>query len=171
MASDVAPDRPGRATAALPLLLLDVDGVLNPYAAEHCPDGYREYPFFPDEDPPIRLCAEHGGWLADLGQLFELAWATGWEDEANVYLAPALGLPQLPVVRFPPVPFPPAAKVPAIDAFAGDRPAAWVDDVHPPEAWAWQRGRSAPTLLVTADPAGGLTRAMVDRLVAWHGAL
>ena len=41
----------------LPLLLLDVDGVLNPFAAPACPDGYRGYAFFPEDDrrPPGRL--------------------------------------------------------------------------------------------------------------------
>ncbi|MBF4135724.1 hypothetical protein IM796_17290 [Streptomyces albidoflavus] len=30
--------------------MLDVDGVLNPLAAPACPDGYREYAFFPEDD-------------------------------------------------------------------------------------------------------------------------
>ncbi len=34
-----------------PLILVDVDGVLNPYAADVCPEGYREYHFFPDQEP------------------------------------------------------------------------------------------------------------------------
>ncbi|WP_443064246.1 hypothetical protein [Streptomyces sp. NBC_00525] len=31
----------------------------------------------------------------------ELVWATTWEDEANIDLAPRLGLPPLPVVHWP----------------------------------------------------------------------
>jgi hypothetical protein len=38
-------------TTSLPLLLLDVDGVLNPFAAPACPPGYTEHEFFPGEDP------------------------------------------------------------------------------------------------------------------------
>ncbi|MEO3974893.1 HAD domain-containing protein [Streptomyces sp. CAU 1734] len=154
-----------------PLLLLDVDGVLNPFAAAGCPDGYREHAFFPGEEPAVRLCDAHGPWLAELGREFELVWATAWEDEANTFITPVLGLPVLPVVRFPPVPFDPARKVPAVDAFAGDRPAAWVDDAHTPEGVAWARSRTAPTLLVPTDPARGLTRKAVDDLLLWRASV
>lgn len=34
----------------------------------------------------------------------------------------------------------------------------------------WAAGRSAPTLLVSIDPAIGLTRADVDRVLAWAAA-
>ena len=73
---------PGR-----PLLLLDVDGVLNPYAAATCPDGYAEYEFFAGEEP-VRVCPEHGRWLRELATRFELTWAIAgdrplaWLDEA-----------------------------------------------------------------------------------------
>ena len=49
-------------TASLPPLLLDVDGVLNPFAAPACPPGYTEHDFFPDEEP-VRLRPAHGPWL------------------------------------------------------------------------------------------------------------
>ncbi|WP_232246658.1 hypothetical protein [Kitasatospora mediocidica] len=94
-----------------------------------------------------------------------------WEDQANVFDAPVLSLSTLPVVRVPPVPFEPAAKVPAIAAFTGDRPAAWVDDAHTSEARDWARSRSAPMLLITADPSRGLTPDMVEELVKWRASL
>lgn len=149
-----------------PLLLLDVDGVLNPFAAEACPEGYREYLFFEGEEP-VRLCPVHGSWLAELAEHYELVWATGWEDEANEFLAPVLALPRLPVIRFPAVPFAPAEKVPAIAAFVGELPVAWIDDAHTPEAHAWAAARTAPTLLVGTDPAQGLTQDMIGELVNW----
>jgi hypothetical protein len=148
------------------MLLLDVDGVLNPFAAETCPEGYREYSFFPGEEP-VRLCVPHGDWLAGLAERYELVWATGWEDDANRVLAPVLSLPSLPVIRFPPAPFAPAAKMPPIAAFTGDRPVAWLDDAHPPEAHHWARTRRAPTLLITVDPAQGLMPSMIDTLTHW----
>jgi hypothetical protein len=50
-----------RVAVLKPLLLLDVDGVLNPFP--DTPDGYSEYDFFPEDDEPVRLCAEHARWL------------------------------------------------------------------------------------------------------------
>ena len=58
-------------THSLPLLLLDVDGVLNPFAAPGCPPGYQEYEFFPGEEP-VRLCAAHGPWLQELATRFQI---------------------------------------------------------------------------------------------------
>jgi hypothetical protein len=151
-----------------PLLFLDVDGVLNPYPGT--PEGYVEHAIFPGEEP-VRVLAAHSGWLAELGGAFELVWATGWGDEANEHLCALLGLAPLPVVRFPPVPFEPHEKVAPIAAWAGQRPAAWVDDLVGREARAWAAAREAPTLLVEVDHAAGLDRPQVDRLLLWARAL
>jgi hypothetical protein len=149
-----------------PLFLLDVDGVLNPFAAPDCPPGYREYEFFAGEEP-VRLSAAHGPWLRELASSFELVWATAWEDEANRLLAPFLQLPDLPVIAFPPNPFGDLDKLPAVANFAGQRPLAWVDDALSPEAHEWAAGRAVPTLLLSADPADGLTRSLVDHALRW----
>jgi hypothetical protein len=152
--------------ADLPLLLLDVDGVLNPFAAASCPQGFTEHEFFLHEGP-VRLNPVHGRWLRGLAEHYEIVWATGWEEDANLLLAPLLGLPRFPVILFPPKPFDPREKVPPVAAFVRDRPAAWVDDALTPPAHAWAEGRPSPTLLIAADPAVGLTRAAVDRLASW----
>ncbi len=116
-----------------PLLLLDIDGVLNPFAAPACPPGYAEHVLFPGEEP-VRVCAGHGDWLRELGSHFTLVWATAWEEEANWRLAPLLGLDALPVIPMPPAPFPPGGKLPAVSQYAGTRPLAWLDDALTPEA-------------------------------------
>lgn len=162
--------RLGTMSAQRPLLLLDVDGVLNPFAAEICPDGFREHSLFPDEGP-VRLNHVHGPWLVGLAEKYEIVWATGWEDDAHRVLSPILGLPQFPVIRFPPVPFHPREKVPAIAALVRDRAAAWVDDALTPEAYEWAGDREAPTLLIGIDPCTGLTRPTVDRLSEWQAEL
>jgi hypothetical protein len=148
-----------------PLLLLDVDGVLNPYP--NCPPGFVEHALFADDDEPVRLAAFHGEWLHELAHRFTLVWATAWRYEANRLLCPVFHLPELPVVAFPDTPFHPGAKVPAIESFVGDLPVAWVDDIVTPGARQWAEDRDEPTLLVEVDPAVGLTRSAVDDLLAW----
>ena len=153
-------------TTSLPLLLLDVDGVLNPFAAPACPPGYTEHELFPGEDP-VRLCAAHGPWLRELATRFQIVWATAWGTSANRLLAPLLQIPDLPVIRFPPVPFRPRDKLPAVIRFAGRHPLTWIDDALPSEAHAWAAKRRIPTLLIAIDPAEGLTRPVIDQSLQW----
>jgi len=80
-----------------PALLLDVDGVLNPYGTATCPEGFTEYDLFPGEEP-VRLRPAHGEWISELRHVFDVAWATAWNDDANRLLAPLLGITALPVV-------------------------------------------------------------------------
>jgi hypothetical protein len=89
-----------------PLLFLDVDGPLNPYAAkpERRPDGcttlrvprgddgsHEEGRSLSRRRRPLRLWLNprHGRQLLGLG--FELWWATTWMDEANRLIGPVLG--------------------------------------------------------------------------------
>jgi hypothetical protein len=156
-----------------PLLLVDVDGVISLYG------------FASNERPPGRfvsvdgighfLSAAAGPHLLDLGQTFELAWCSGWEERANEYLLHALGLPApLAYLAFDPAPAGgrPHWKLPAIDAYAGpERALAWIDDSHDEESRAWARARPGPTLLVDTEPATGITERHVERLKRWARAL
>jgi hypothetical protein len=149
-----------------PLLLLDVDGVLNTYGRHDLPAGWSEHDLFPGEEP-VRLHLAHGGWITEMRRGVDVAWATSWNDEANRLLAPLLGIDPLPVVTMPAPPFEPGDKVPRIDAYATGRPVAWIDDLHTSVAREWAAERTRPTLLITTDPAVGLTRDAVDRVIAW----
>lgn len=155
----------------LPLLLVDVDGVLNPWGHRSLPPGFREHRLFPDEDEPVHLNTEHGNWMRELADSFDLVWATSWGDDANRLLAPLLGMDELPYVPMPATPFPAEAKVPVIAAYVGRRPAAWLDDVIVREAYVWAEARGAPTLLIEVDHTTGMTRNNVERLLAWSTAL
>ena len=156
--------------SAVPVLLLDLDGVLNPFAASACLDGYEERVFFAGE-PPERYCVAHGGWIRELSAVTDVWWATGWGANANELYLPLLGVKPLPAVGFPPVPFEPELKVPAIAAAVGDRPAAWIDDNHTAAGRRWAAERAAPTLLVPIDPATGWTRADVESVLDWVAGL
>jgi hypothetical protein len=156
-----------------PLLLVDVDGVISLYG------------FGSDQRPPVRfvlvdgighfLSAAAGPHLLDLGQTFELAWCSGWEERANEYLLHALGLPgPLPYLAFDQTPAGgrPHWKLPAIDAYAGpDRPLAWIDDSHDQESRGWARERRGPTLLVDTEPPTGMTGEHVRVLREWASGL
>jgi HAD domain in Swiss Army Knife RNA repair proteins len=105
-----------------PLLLLDVDGPLNPWAARSAPPGFAEHRYRASRwgrRLTVRLNPRHGRDLLELAERTgaELAWATTWGHRANRVIGPA-----------------------ARDAFLAKR-----GDV--------------PTVLVSVDPAIGVTRA------------
>ena len=153
-----------------PLLLVDVDGVLNPWLADSCPDGYNEYDFFPDER--VLLSPGHGEMLNSLAPAYELVWATAWEHRANQLICPVLEMPELPVIEFAldgRDPF--FRKLPAVIDAIGERPCAWIDDEHQPDHYAWALQRAFPTLLLDIDPAEGLTREVVATLTDWAASL
>ena len=153
-----------------PILLVDVDGVLNPWLAENCPPGFGEYDFFPGER--VLLSPGHGELLLSLARAYELVWATAWEHRANRLICPVLSLPELPVIEFPlsgrDLFF---RKLPAVIEAVGDRPCAWIDDEHRPDHYTWAASRDVPTLMVDIDPAEGLTTGVVARLAEWAAAL
>ena len=175
-----------------PLLYLDVDGPLNPYAAkpERRPDGYSTHRMKPQgwmaqhgDTPPHRvrplrvwLNADHGRRLLELGELYDLVWATTWGAEANTFISPVLGLPELAVVRWPTMhdagPDGTFWKTRHLVAHAQGRPFAWVDD----ELDATDRGfvaahHEGPALLHRVDARLGLCDADFAALEAFARAL
>lgn len=85
-----------------------------------------------------------------------------WMDAANRWIAPVLGLPELPYVDFGEglFAFRPDGvhwKTEAIVAYAAGRPFAWVDDEQTPADTAYVRaGHHGPALLHHVDPRVGL---------------
>jgi hypothetical protein len=153
-----------------PLLLIDVDGVISLFGFDprHPPEGRFQ---FVDGIAHL-LSATAGGHLRQLGEVFELAWCTGWEEKANEYLPFALDLPgPLPLVTFDPCERPVGAhwKLVGIEAFDVDprRPLAWLDDAHDERCTAWAQARPGPTLLVSTEPAVGITPTHVTELTDW----
>jgi hypothetical protein len=152
-----------------PLLLIDVDGVISLFGFDPARPPAGRYEMV--DGIAHLLSATAGEHLRELSGQFELVWCTGWEEKANEYLLLALELPgPLPHVTFDPCDRPASAhwKVVGIDTNVdSSRPLAWVDDAHDDRCVAWARDRSAPTLLVTTDPAVGLTPVDVRRLQDW----
>jgi hypothetical protein len=181
--SPAEPSRDGRR----PLLLVDIDGVislfgqgLNATGERRSPDGQLlEGSFHSIEGIPHFFSSTAAAHLLELSPLFELVWASGWEERANEHLPQLLGLPAaLPFLRFS------AAigvaggaegthvtrahwKLESIDAYAGDRPLAWIDDAFNPACHQWAAERAAPTLLVQSAPEHGLTAREARLLAQW----
>lgn len=158
-----APD----AAAPRPLLLVDVDSVLSLFGP-----GVDRTTCTPAlvEGIPHFLSRSAAVLLAELAAYYECVWCTGWEDRADGHLPHLLGLPAgWAHMAFSDRPEDAAHwKLRAIDAYAGpDRPVAWVDDAHDERCHAWAAGRPGRTLLVTTDPAVGLTREQAAQLEAW----
>jgi hypothetical protein len=150
---------------ARPVLLIDVDGVLNPYAARRTPEGFAEHRLAGFR---VRLNPAHGAALRELAASFELVWATTWEEQANELIGPRLGLARLPVICFD-FSATGGLKWPAIAAAIGDRPAVWLeDDPWPRELVAIRERRAQiPTLLLKPNPGIGLIPAHFVRAAAF----
>ncbi|MEV7232643.1 HAD domain-containing protein [Streptomyces sp. NPDC051020] len=163
-----------------PLLLIDIDGPLNPYAAlsrRHTPAGYTKHRMRPTgwtEGPalPVLLNPAHGAELLALTDRYTLVWATTWEDEANEWIGPHLGLPPLPYIDWPAMhgsaPDGTLWKTQYVVAYAAGRPFAWVDDeiTERDRAWITRQGPGR-SLLLQIDPRIGLERADFDALAQW----
>jgi hypothetical protein len=182
------------------LLLVDIDGVISLFGPPA--DGSRER-LAPDGTPldgsfhaiegiPHFLSSTAAAHLLSLASLFELVWASGWEERANEHLPHLLGLPErLPFLRFTrgiePAPVPGAGvgangaapdaqgpqttlahwKLESVDAYAGRRPLAWIDDAFNPACHEWAAARASPTLLVRTEPELGLTSREAALLEEW----
>ncbi len=45
-----------------------------------------------EDDEPVLVNPEHGIWISELARVFDVTWATAWNDDANRLLAPLLGI-------------------------------------------------------------------------------
>jgi hypothetical protein len=147
--------------------MVDIDGVLSLFAFDMGarPDGS----FHSIDGIPHFLSATAAEHLLTLSSIFELGWASGWEEKANEHLPHLLGLPVLAHLSFDRAVGRSNAhwKLDAIDAYAGSRPMAWIDDAFNDACHEWAERREAPTLLVKTTPATGLTEDEVGVLREW----
>ena len=154
-----------------PVLFLDVDGVISVFGFPH--DGPPPGRMYSVDGLPHCIANGSGDRLLRLSRSYELVWATGWEERANEHLPHLLGLEgELPTLSFDEQPVWATAhwKLSAIDGYAGDRPAAWIDDSLGDDCWEWAAKRSAPTLLIQTEPAVGMTDEHVRELEDWAAA-
>lgn len=177
------------AGAGRPLLLLDVDGPLNPYAASNStlPVGYRKAGLASGySQSRVRLNRAHGPmlWRFAEEQGLELAWATMWGPwAANQMIGFYLGLPELDGVAFDSLDMDFVRehgrewKFGYVEHWAAGRSLAWFDDEFQMEhefrdRFLDRRERAgASTLLVDVSPSTGLTSEHFEQVADWVKAL
>lgn len=169
-----------------PLLMIDVDGPLNPWAAKphRRPEGYQTHRMRPSgwdhpRKKPLRvwLNPDHGPALLALP--FDLVWCTTWGHEANEWIGPHLGLPELPVVEWPEGHQESASpywksepkvfwKTGPVVKYAAGRAFAWVDDdITNLDREYVAEHHTGPALLHHVDPRKGLLEEDFQLLASW----
>ncbi len=159
-----------------PLLMLDIDGVLNffgpmtsPYHRETQISQYR-----------IRLDRRHPLWLVDLEKGFDIVWATMWQDMAPGVFAPFFGWgEETDYIDFdkhaePGARHIGALKLPGIIHTAGDRPILWIDDdggEKKVQQWAKARNRIIPTKVIVPNGDTGFTKMHLNECFAFARSL
>ncbi|GAA4316373.1 HAD domain-containing protein [Actinomadura luteofluorescens] len=155
------------------MLYLDIDGVLNPISPD--PGQFTQHTI---DAFTVGISSEHGVWLKELAECYELVWATTWEHHANEHVGPLLGLSEQPVVEFStyrPQPGDPRFRIiQLLEMFkwapilrhADGRPFAWIEDVIPMRI----KRQALPyrgIKLIHVNPYDGVRRHHVDKLLAW----
>ncbi|MFI7131591.1 HAD domain-containing protein [Nonomuraea sp. NPDC050153] len=155
-----------------PLILLDVDGVLNAW--------HRQGPHWQTYDAvsdigtfKVNLNPEHGPMLLQLAAETgaELVWATTWELHANLSIAPLIGLPDLPVIlvnsgREVPYVHP---KTPPVAEYVMRRPFVWFDDDLERADRLYLKGHDNVDAfqIIDVGPRKGLTHRHIRQAAEW----
>jgi hypothetical protein len=157
-----------------PLVLLDVDGVLNLglFASSKQRDRlvYRHKWYSgragDPRDPYASRIVLNRAWgpmlrsLAEAGA--ELAWATTWNGTANWFIGPLLGLPEL---RWAPAVH--RRKAYTVIPWTEGRPWAWFEDYEDELEVASALSRGRPHCPVLVDRATGLTEENTETVREW----
>lgn len=165
-----------------PVLVLDVDGVLNPFGPEPARSGFARHRYNglntagEKVEFDVHLHPQHGAWIEALVALgVDAVWGTTWGDIANEWIAPRIGLttdlPVLDVGAHVSTRFGWTSKATAVlDHIGRDRPLAWLDDIFGGKEFGWAEGRSdrgVPTVVEQIDGSAGLAPATQTRVERW----
>jgi hypothetical protein len=137
---------------------MDIDGVLNVFSNdETLVEGIAgKY--------DVRYRPEYASALTQLSLVYDIVWASAWQDSAPELFAPLFGWGHdIPWIDFdlhsavsPRVHW----KLPGVVDFVQDRPVVWVDDEGNNQSirqWAQSRNESIPTKIIVPWDDEGLT--------------
>jgi hypothetical protein len=155
-----------------PILAIDVDGVISLFGFDEPPSStVARFELIDGMVHCISLQA--GERLKRLAELYDMVWATGWEEKANEYMPNVLGMPELPFLTFKGAARFGSAhwKLGPLDKYGKGRALAWIDDSFDESCYEWARQREEPTLLVPTESDIGLEEAQTEALSAWARSL
>lgn len=159
---------------ARPLVLLDVDGVVNlgqfmssaRRSRLHRSEGWYSGRAADWDDPYAERIVLNRRWGPMLRSLeddgAELAWATAWNEAANWHISPLLGLGELPVA-----PAMDGRKAETVVPWTQGRPWAWLEDREFELEDASALTGGTPHLPVLVDPQEGLGGGHVELVRKW----
>lgn len=161
-----------------PLVFIDIDGVLNPEFSNKQArnQGFRSYSIMDYQSGwryRVHLSREHGRWLNSLTDIADLAWATTWNDQANIHISPKIGLLELPVAETMPHANPKIRdhKLPGIFKMSKGRPFVWIDDNILPTDVSELDMYEGSFMLCYVNPKIGLTEQHIDSIREWISCL
>jgi hypothetical protein len=155
-----------------PILAIDIDGVISLFGFDEPPaSSVARFELIDGMVHCISLQA--GERLRRLEGLYDMVWATGWEEKANDYMPNVLGMPELPFLTFKGAARFGSAhwKLAPLDKYGKGRALAWIDDSFDESCYDWARDRREPTLLVPTESGIGLEEAHTEALIAWARSL
>lgn len=169
-----------------PVLLLDVDGVINVFDKDNIPLEFHHLMYSWNNQVPIWCSMAKGttNKLIELMGLFDIYWATAWNENANK-ITKAIGLPEFPLCPIDCIAYDVNQnlklvekglldhwKMESIERFVqaelADRAIAFIDDEIASDKWAQARNKLTPTIFVKTNGKYGITEAEMVALRNFH---
>ncbi|MEU4534391.1 HAD domain-containing protein [Streptosporangium sp. NPDC023825] len=163
-----------------PVIIVGVDGVLNPWNQHHLGFVRMKIRLSTGEVFKVALNHNHGKMLMDLAKKTgsELMWASFWNEHANEHIGRRLGLPELPVIPISDeVNHMPRHKRPSTGAWKvrcvaesgmlAGRSFVWFDDEPEVPELAASDSRLGPHLVVPVPWVTGLNVAHIAQAERW----
>lgn len=150
-------------------VLLDIDGVLNPFLAWDLVE--RKFETVHKEWATWQLNASlHAPWIQALSEKATIVWCSSWEEASNA-VSEHFGLPDFPFVKLSGTATTSdhgTWKLPYVEDFlrGKDDKVIWLDDEFEADAYRWSESRKN-TLLLPCAPAVGFNEGDFRKALAF----